>query len=83
MTGEITLHGRVLPVGGIREKVLAAHRSGVEEVILPKGNEQDLREVPASVREALRIHLVEHMDEILRIALVGEPIPQPAAAGGS
>lgn len=83
MTGEITLHGRVLPVGGIREKVLAAHRSGVEEVILPKGNEQDLREVPASVREALRIHLVEHMDEILKIALVGEPIPQPAAAGGS
>ncbi len=74
MTGEITLRGRVLPVGGIREKVLAAHRSGLKTVILPKKNLKDLIEVPKRARSQLRIIPVEHMDEVLEIAL----LPQPA-----
>ncbi len=69
MTGEITLRGRVLPIGGVREKVLAAQRVGVPTVILPKDNEPDLREVPVSVRETLQFHFVGHMDEVLPIAL--------------
>jgi ATP-dependent Lon protease len=70
MTGEITLTGRVLPVGGIKEKVLAAHRAGIKAVILPRGNERALLEdVPADVREALTFHLVSNAAEALRIAL--------------
>jgi ATP-dependent Lon protease len=69
MTGEITLRGQVLPVGGIKEKVLAAHRAGIKQIILPKWNEKDLEEVPKKVRKAIRFHLVETMDEVLKIAL--------------
>jgi ATP-dependent Lon protease len=69
MTGEITLRGRVLPVGGIKEKVLAAHRAGLGTVILPRRNVKDLDEVPAEVSEALRLLLVESMDQVLEIAL--------------
>jgi ATP-dependent Lon protease len=69
MTGEITLRGRVLPVGGIKEKVLAAKRAGIEMVILPKRNEKDLEDIPQKVREELRFVFVEHMDEILKVAL--------------
>jgi ATP-dependent Lon protease len=69
MTGEITLRGAVLPIGGIKEKVLAAHRAGLRAVLLPKKNEEDLREIPATVREQLTFHLVEDMEEVLRIAL--------------
>ncbi|MBW1742880.1 MAG: endopeptidase La [Deltaproteobacteria bacterium] len=69
MTGEITLRGQVLPVGGVKEKVLAAHRAGIETVILPKWNEKDLEDVPKKVRNALQFHFVETMDEVLRIAL--------------
>ncbi|MES1244057.1 MAG: endopeptidase La [Acidobacteriota bacterium] len=69
MTGEITLRGKVLPVGGIKDKVLAAYRGGITEVILPKENEKDLEEIPAEVREAMEAHLVESMDEVLRLAL--------------
>jgi ATP-dependent Lon protease len=69
MTGEITLRGRVLPIGGVKEKLLGAHRAGITDVILPKENEKDLEEVPGNVRKKLDIHLVEHMDEVLRIAL--------------
>jgi ATP-dependent Lon protease len=69
MTGEITLRGRVLPVGGIKEKVLAAHRGGIKRVLVPKENEKDLREVPRKVRAAVEIRCVEHMDEVLREAL--------------
>ncbi len=69
MTGEITLRGQVLPVGGIKEKVLAAHRAGIKQIILPKWNEKDLEEVPRKVRKAMRFHLVETMDDVLRIAL--------------
>ncbi len=71
MTGEITLRGRVLPVGGVKEKVLGAHRAGIATVILPRENEKDLEEIPSSVKRKLDITLVEHMDEVLDIALVG------------
>jgi ATP-dependent Lon protease len=69
MTGEITLRGKVLPVGGIKDKILAAYRGGITEVILPKENEKDLEEIPVEVREAMEAHLVESMDEVLRLAL--------------
>ncbi len=72
MTGEITLRGKVLPVGGIKDKVLAAFRAGITEVILPKDNEKDLEDIPAEVSGQLEIHLVESMDEVLQIALDGE-----------
>ena len=72
MTGEITLRGKVLPVGGIKEKVLAAFRAGVTQVILPRENEKDLEEIPAEVRESLQFDLVESMDEVLRLALAGD-----------
>jgi ATP-dependent Lon protease len=75
MTGEITLRGKVLPVGGIKDKVLAAFRGGINEVILPKENEKDVEEIPAEVREAMEFHLVESMDEVLRLALDGELSP--------
>jgi ATP-dependent Lon protease len=70
MTGEITLRGRVLPVGGIKEKVLAAHRAGSKIIILPKENEKDLEDIPANIKRKLEFFLVEHMDEVLNKALV-------------
>ncbi len=72
MTGEITLRGRVLPVGGLKEKLLAARRGNIETVILPKENEKDLKEIPAKILKNLRIVMVEHMDEVLKEALVLE-----------
>lgn len=68
MTGEITLRGRVLPIGGLKEKILAAHRGNIKEVIIPKDNEKDLVEVPQNVQNALKIIFVEHIDEVLKIA---------------
>ena len=70
MTGEITLRGRVLPVGGIKEKVLAAHRAGIKKVMLPKENKRDIDEIPANVKRNLEFILVEHMDEVLKTAMV-------------
>ncbi|GAA0355471.1 endopeptidase La [Bacillus horti] len=70
MTGEITLRGRVLPIGGLKEKSLAAHRAGLKTIIMPKDNEQDISEIPESVREDLTFIPVEHMDEVLKHALV-------------
>ncbi|MBU1615247.1 endopeptidase La [bacterium] len=72
MTGEITLRGEVLPVGGIKEKILAAHRFGVKEVIIPHENEKDLIEIPKNVRAKIKIHLIKEMDEVLKLALVQE-----------
>jgi ATP-dependent Lon protease len=70
MTGEITLRGNVLPIGGVKEKVLAAHRSGLKTIIVPKDNEKDLADIPKNVLDTLDVYMVESMDEVLRIALV-------------
>ncbi|MFY4774695.1 endopeptidase La [Metabacillus sp. RGM 3146] len=72
MTGEITLRGRVLPIGGLKEKSLSAHRAGLKTIILPKENEKDLDDIPPSVREGLTFILVSHLDEVLKHALTGE-----------
>jgi len=70
MTGEITLRGRVLPIGGLKEKVLAGHRAGIKKVLIPKENEKDVRDIPPRIRKALQLVFVEHMDEVLREALL-------------
>ena len=70
MTGEITLRGRVLAVGGVREKLLAAHRAGIKKVLLPKDCESDLDEIPENVKEQMEFVLVENMDQVLEEALV-------------
>jgi len=75
MTGEITLRGKVLPIGGLKEKLLAAHRAGLFEAILPKDNEKDLAEVPENLRSAMKLHFVETMDQVLALALE-QPLPQ-------
>ena len=74
MTGEITLRGKVLPIGGLKEKLLAAHRAGLFEAILPKDNEKDVAEVPENLRNAMKLHFVETMDQVLAVALEG-PLP--------
>jgi ATP-dependent Lon protease len=80
MTGEITLRGKVLPIGGVKEKVLAAHRAGVKNIVLPRDNEKDLADIPKNVLDTLDVHMVSTMDEVLKIALT-EPLPtrMPAA----
>jgi len=70
MTGEITLRGRVLPVGGLKEKVLAAHRAGIKTFVMPKRNEKDMGDIPANVRRDVRFVYVQQMDEVLATALV-------------
>jgi ATP-dependent Lon protease len=75
MTGEITLRGKVLPVGGIKEKLLAAHREGIREAIIPVDNKPDLKDLPKGIKRDLTIHLVDNMDEVLKIALTRE-LPQ-------
>lgn len=70
MSGEITLKGKVLPVGGIKEKLLAAHREGIRQAILPADNRPDLKDMPKNVKDDLTIHFVETMDEVLRLALI-------------
>jgi ATP-dependent Lon protease len=74
MTGEITLRGKVLPIGGVKEKVLAAHRAGVTNIVLPRDNEKDLADIPKNVLDNLDVHMVSTMDEVLKIALA-EPLP--------
>ena len=70
MTGEITLRGRVLPIGGLKEKILAAHRSGIKKVIIPLDNEKDIADLPKNIIKDLQIVAVEHMDNVLLHALV-------------
>jgi ATP-dependent Lon protease len=94
MTGEITLRGDVLPIGGLKEKVLAARVAGVHTVIVPRLNRRDLIEVPETIRQDLVFHFVDHMDEVLKIALLeraappalaapaAEPTPEPATVAG-
>ncbi len=77
VTGEISLRGRVLPVGGIKEKVLAAHRAGVTEVLLPRDNERDLDDLPAEVRDALKFQLIDRLGEAITLALRAEQIDEP------
>jgi ATP-dependent Lon protease len=74
MTGEITLRGKVLPIGGVKEKLLAAHRAGINNIILPKENEKDLQDIPAEIMETMTINLVDTMDEVLQAALERVPI---------
>ena len=76
MTGEITLRGKVLPIGGVKEKLLAAHRLGLHTVILPKDNEKDLADIPPEIQAQMSIHFVESMDEVLQLALE-HPLPIP------
>ncbi|HSP17036.1 MAG TPA: endopeptidase La [Thermoanaerobaculia bacterium] len=80
MTGEITLRGKVLPVGGVKDKILAAVRAGITRVVLPADNERDLEEIPADVREKMEFHLVESMDEVVAVALDGTIVPLAAKA---
>ena len=84
MTGEITLRGKVLPIGGVKEKVLAAHRAGLKTIILPKDNEKDLADIPKNVLDTLNVYMVQTMDEVLKIALA-EPLagrlPRRGAGG--
>ena len=87
MTGEVTLRGRILPIGGLKEKVLAAHRGGIKTVLIPAENEKDIKEIPPTILRTVKIETVDHMDQVLRRALVLEH-PQDflkrarAAAGG-
>jgi ATP-dependent Lon protease len=77
MTGEITLRGKILPIGGVKEKVLGAHRAGMKTILLPRDNEKDLADIPKSVLDTLDIYMVDTMDEVLKIALAG-PLPPMA-----
>jgi ATP-dependent Lon protease len=80
MTGEVTLRGKVLEIGGVKEKVLAAYRAGLRDVILPTGNERDLRDVPDDVRDKMHFHFVQRMDDVMKLALSEPPEPKLAIA---
>ena len=80
MTGEITLRGKVLPIGGLKEKLLAAHRAGLFEVILPRDNEKDLPDVPENLRTAMKLQFVDTMDQVLALALE-RALPEVSVSG--
>jgi ATP-dependent Lon protease len=82
MTGEVTLHGRVLPIGGLKEKALGAHRAGIRELIVPKANEGDLEEIPAEITGEMRFHLVEDLSEVFSIALARPQMEPLLTPGG-
>ena len=75
MTGEITLRGKVLAIGGVKDKLLAAHRVGIRTILLPRDNEKDLPDIPRDILDEFSIHLVENMDDVLKIALTEKPVP--------
>ena len=77
MTGEITLRGEVLPIGGLKEKLLAAHRGGITKVLIPEENEKDLAEIPNNIKAKLEIIPVRWIDEVLDVALAHQPTPLP------
>ena len=79
ITGEITVRGRVLPIGGLKEKLLAAHRQGIFEVVLPKDNERDLAEIPENIRKDMKLHFVGSMDEVLKVSLERDIVALPPA----
>jgi ATP-dependent Lon protease len=79
MTGEITLRGKVLAIGGLKEKLLAALRAGIFEVILPRANEKDFAELPDNIKNSMKLHFVDRMDEVLALALES-PLPAPVPA---
>jgi ATP-dependent Lon protease len=79
MTGEITLRGEVLPIGGLKEKLLAAHRGGIKTVLIPDENEKDLVEIPDNIKGNLEIKPVKWIDEVLALSLTKQPLPQQAA----
>lgn len=81
MTGEITLRGKVLPIGGLKEKLMAAHRHGIHEAILPRDNQKDLPDIPENIRQEMKLHFVESMDEVLKIALEREIVSLPMPVG--
>ncbi|HWF46738.1 MAG TPA: endopeptidase La [Bryobacteraceae bacterium] len=83
MTGEITVRGRVLPIGGLKEKLLAAHRHGIYEVVLPKDNEKDLVDIPENIRKEMKLDFVSSMDEVLKIALEREIVALPLATAAT
>ena len=80
MTGEVTLQGRVLPIGGLKQKVLAAHAAGLTDVVIPERNRADLDDVPEEVREEMSFHPVLSIDEVLELALEPEPVHKAVAA---
>jgi ATP-dependent Lon protease len=82
MTGEITLRGKVLPVGGIKEKVLAAHRAGIRTLVLPAENEKDLQDVPSHVKDEMNINFARSLDDVLRVALKDKPVDRNADQPG-
>jgi ATP-dependent Lon protease len=77
MTGEITLRGEVLPIGGLKEKLLAAHRGGIKTVLIPQQNVKDLADIPENIKNKLEIHPVQWIDEVLALALASQPQPLP------
>ena len=79
MTGEITLRGEVLPIGGLKEKLLAAHRGGIKTVLIPEDNVKDLTEIPENIKNRLDIHPVKWIDQVLDFALERKPEPLPAS----
>jgi ATP-dependent Lon protease len=83
MTGEITLRGEVLPIGGLKEKLLAAHRGGIKTVLIPDENVKDLAEIPDNVKNKLEIIPVKWIDKVLEVALERQPEPLPAVAEGA
>jgi len=79
MTGEITLRGQVLPIGGLKEKLLAAHRGGIRTVLIPDENTKDLADIPQNIKDSLEIKPVKWIDEVLQVALTAMPAPLGAA----